>query len=256
MCKAYNFFFYGERDMGYCTENDITKTIAQALTTATAQTVDGLSTLQDLMNVGNVLDKNLISTDNVNYYIQLADSEIDGVLSQLYSTPFCEKVDFETELFSPMDPSSNLYIVTERYCPLASGDIVMLTDGTNEERHVIDEVLSGNTFSTVDPVQVSFASTTRVLRVTYPTPIRFISARIASANIYDKYFSAETSANVSNFGETLRGLAYDRINDVLNGTIILHGAHRIGRRFFNPNLVDQYSLPTGGSIEKGRKQVK
>jgi hypothetical protein len=245
-----------EKDMGYCTENDITKTIAQALTTATAQTTDDLGTLQDLMNIGNTLDKNLISTANVNYYIQLADSEIDSVLSQLYTTPFCENVNFETELFSPMDPSANLYIVTERYCPLMAGDIVILTDGTNEERHVIDTVVGGDTFSTVDPVQVSFASTTRVLRVEYPTPIRFVSARIASASIYDKYFSAESSANVSQFGESMRGLAYDRINDVLNGTIILHGAHRIGRRFYNPNLVDQYSLPSGGSIEKGRKQVQ
>jgi hypothetical protein len=241
--------------MGYCTENDITKTIAQALTTATAQTTDDLGTLQDLLNVGNTLDKNLISTDNVNYYIQLADSEIDGVLSQLYSTPFCEKVDFETELFADLDPSNNNYIVLERYCPLAAGDIVIITDGTNEERHEVSEVIGGDTFETTIDIQYSFVAGARILRVSYPPPIRFISARIASANIYDKYFSAESSANVSKFGETVRGLAYDRMNDILNGTIILHGAHRIGRRFYNPNLVDQYALPSGGSIEKGRKQV-
>jgi hypothetical protein len=241
--------------MGYCTETDITKTIAQALTTATAQTTDDLGTLGNLLNIGNTLDKNLVSTDNINYYIQLADSEIDGVLSQLYSTPFCEKVDFETELFSPIN-GSNPYIVIEKYCPLAAGDIILLSDGTNEERHEIDEVIGGDTFSTVDPVQADFAPTTRILRVAYPTPIRFVSARIASANIYDKYLSSESSPNTSQFGESLRGLAYDRLNDILSGTIILHGQHRIGRRFFNPNLVDQYSLPTGGTIEKGRKQIK
>ena len=239
--------------MGYCTETDITKTIAQALTSATAQTTDDLGALGNLMNVGNTLDKNLISTDNINYYIQLADSEIDGVLSQLYSTPCCEKVDFETELFSPMDPSANVYIVIEKYCPLAAGDIIILTDGTNEERHEIDAVIGGDTFSTVDPVQVSFATGTRILRVAYPTPIRFVSARIASANIYDKYLSAESSPNTSQFGENLRSLAYDRLNDILSGTIILHGQHRIGRRFYNPNIVEQYSLPNGGTIEKGRK---
>ena len=86
--------------------------------------------------------------------------------------------------------------------------------------------------------------------------MRFISARLAAANIYDKYFSSESSPNVSNFGESLRGLAYDRLNDVLNGTIIIHGQQRIGRRFYNPNLVDQYALPSGGTIEKGRKQIK
>lgn len=242
--------------MGYSTETDITKTIAQALTTATANTTDDLGTLSNLLNVGNTLDKNLITTANVDYYIQLADSEIDGVLSQLYVTPFCEKVDFETELYSDLDPSNNNYIVLEQYCPLAAGDIVLLTDGTNEERHEISEVIGGDTFETVDDIQYSFVAGTRILRVSYPPPIRFISARIASANIYDKYFSSESAPNVSTFGENMRGLAYDRLNDVLSGVIILHGQHRIGRRFYNANLVDQYALPTGGTIEKGRKQIK
>jgi len=241
--------------MGYCSEQDIIKTIAQALTSATAQTTSGLGTLSSLLNVGNSLDKNLVTTENVNYYIQLGDSEIDSLLSELYVTPFCEKVDFETELFSSMDPS-NPYIVLERYCPLASGDIILLTDGTHEERHEIDEVIGGDTFSTVSEVQYSFASGTRLLRVLYPPPLRFVSARLASANIYDKYFMSESSPNTSGYGEQIRNLAYDRLNDVLNGTIILHGAHRIGRRFYNGNLVDQYSLPTGGTIEKGRKQIK
>ena len=242
--------------MGYSTESDIVKTIAQALTSATSQTTDGLGTLSSLLNVGNVLDKNLVTTENVNYYIQLADSEIDGTLSELYTTPFCEKCDFETELFSGIDPSNNNYIVLEKYCPLSSGDIILLTDGTVEERHVIDEVIGGDTFSTISEIQYSFPAGTRLLRVSYPPPLRFMSARIASANIYDKYFSSESSPNTSSYGETLRGLAYDRINDILSGVIILHGQHRIGRRFFNPNLVDQYSLPTGGTIEKGRKQIK
>ena len=242
--------------MGYSTETDITRTIAQALTTATAQTSDALGTTSDLLNIGNTLDKNLVTTANVNYYIQLSDSEIDGVLSQLYATPFCEKVNFETELYSDLDPSNNNYIVLEKYCPLAAGDIIILTDGTNEERHEVSEVIGGDTFETVTDIQYSFTAGTRILRVAYPPPIRFISARIASANIYDKYFSGESNPNASKFGETLRELAYDRLNDILNGTVILHGQHRIGRRFYNPNLVDQYSLPSGGSIEKGSKQIK
>lgn len=241
--------------MGYCTENDIEKTIAQALTTATADTTNDLGTLSNLLNVGNVLDKNLVSTDNINYYIQLADSEIDASLSELYTTPFCEKCNFETELYSAID-EYNPYLVIEKYCPLAAGDIVILTDGTDEERHEIDEVIDGRTFSTVSDIQYSFAEGTRVLRVSYPPPIRFISARLASANIYDKYFSSESSPNTSNFGNMLRDLAYNKINDILNGTVILHGQKRIGRRFFNPNLVDQYSLPSGGTISKDYRQIK
>ncbi|MEQ9716114.1 MAG: hypothetical protein ABGF52_11355 [Candidatus Asgardarchaeum sp.] len=241
--------------MGYCTENDIVKTIAQSLTTATSATSDGLGTFSNLMNVGNVLDKNLVSTDNVNYYIQLADSEIDGSLSQLYITPFCELCDFESSLYSSID-EYNPYIVLEKYCPFAAGDMVILTDGTREERHEIGEVIDGSTFATVSEIQYFFGEDTRILRVTYPPPIRFISARIASANIYDKYFSSESSPNTSGFGDKLRELAENRLNDILNGSIILHGHQRIGRRFYNPNLVEQYALPTGGKIPKQFKQIK
>lgn len=241
--------------MGYCTQTDITNTIAQSLTSATAQTTDGLGTLSNLLNVGKVLDNNLVTENIIDYYIQLADSEIDGGLSELYETPFCEKVDFETATYSAMD-EYNDSIVLEKPCPLAAGDIVLLKYGSIEERHEIEDVLTPSTFSTVAEIQYLFPEDTRVLRVTYPKPIRFISARLASANIYDKYFSAESSPNVSNFGEKLRELAYARLNDILNGTIILHGAHRIGRRFYNPNLVDQYSLPTGGTISKDYRQVK
>ena len=235
--------------MGYCTENDITKTIAQALTSATSPTSDNLGTYGNLLNIGNTLDKNLVSTENVDYYIQLADSEIDATLSQLYRTPFCEKCDFEASMYSSID-EYNSYIVLESYCPLAAGDIVILTDGTHEERHQIDAVIDGRTFSTVSEIQYLFQEDTRILRVSYPPPVRFISARLASANIYDKYFSSESSPNTSDFGKQLRELANGRLDDILNGSIILHGQMRVGRRFYNPNLVDQYNLPLGGSMSK------
>jgi len=207
------------------------------------------------MNIGNTLDKNLVSSDNIDYYIQLADSEIDAALSQLYVTPFCEKCDFETVLYSSID-EYNPYIVLERTCPLAAGDNIILTDEVHEERRQIDLVIDGTTFSTVSPIQYFFLEDTRILRVTYPPPIRFISARLASANIYDKYFSSESSPNTSNFGNQLRELAQGRLNDILNGSIILHGHMRIGRRFYNPNLVDQYNLPSGGTISKEQRQMK
>jgi hypothetical protein len=241
--------------MGYCTEQDITKTIAQSLTSATATTTEDLGTLGNLLNVGNTLDKNLITTSTINWYIQLADQEIDGLLSELYKTPFCETVNFEDATYSDMAEYNDL-IVLEKPCPLAAGDIVILKSGSIEERHEISEVVTPSTFDTVDAIQYFFPAGSRILRVAYPPPIRFISARLASANIYDKYFTAESSANVSTFGEKLRELGFSRLNDVLNGTTILHGQHRIGRRFFNPNLVDQYALPSGGTIEKGQKQIK
>jgi len=237
--------------MGYCTITDITHTIAQALTTATADSPNDFGTLSDLLEIGNELDRNLVTDAVAEYYIQQADGEIDGTLSELYKTPFCERVTFEGVLYSDVD-EYNPYIVLERNCPLAAADIVILTEASSgqEERHQIDAVIGTATYSTVSEIQYFFPEGTRVLRVAYPPPIRFISARLAAAAIYDKYFSAESSPNTSKFGESMRALAYDRLNDVLYGRIILHGQHRIGRRFYNPNLVDQYGTPREGDLTR------
>lgn len=236
--------------MGYCSEFDIENVIAQALTSATTQSPDSFGTLSPLIKIGNTLDKNLISDSTIDYYIKMADREIDASLSQLYNTPFCELANFETVLYSPID-DDNPYIVTEKACPLMVGDQVIIKGDGQEERHVISEVISSMIFETEDEIDYEFLEDSRVIRVSYPDPIRFISARKAAATIYDKYFSSETSPNTSEFGNYLREMADKSITDILNGIIILHGQHRIGRRFYNGNAVDQYGLPSG-PVGEGR----
>ena len=171
------------------------------------------------------------------------------MLSELYKTPFYEKADVETTIYSAVDEYNEYIVVSDRF-PLNAGDIVLLIDGTHEERHEIDEFITVSTFSTVDPIQYFFPEGSRVIRISYPPPVRFISARLAAAAIYDKYFTAESSANVSKFGDSMRALAHDRINDILNGRVILHGQQRIGRRFYNPNLIDQYGTPKEGDMTR------
>lgn len=241
--------------MGYCSSQDIENVIAQALTSATASSPDAFGTLSPLISIGNTLDKNLVSDSSVDYYIQMADREIDASLSELYNAPFCELSNFETVLFSDVY-EYNPYIVTEKACPLMVGDEVILLGEGQEERHVISEVISSMVFATEDEIGFFFLADSRVVRVSYPDPIRFISARKAAATLYDKYFSSEVSPNTSKFGEYLRQLASQGINDILNGTTILHGQHRIGRRFYNSNAIDQYGLPSGGTISKDVRQIK
>jgi len=236
--------------MGYCTRTDIENIIAQALTTATSSTLDGLTgTSVPLTYVGNRFDNDIQDSDIVDDFIRIADSQLDGDLSELYDTPFSEVVDMETTLYSDID-AYNDYIVLEKVFPLSPGDQVILLQGAYEERHVIETVVSSTVFATEDPIGFFFTSGARVVRVSYPNPIKWISARLASANLYDKYFSSESSPNTSTFGDKLREIAGADINNILNGTIILHGQFRIGRRFVNSNLVDQYGLPRGGAISK------
>ena len=133
--------------MGYSSIQDIENVIAQALTSATAASPNAFGTLSPLISIGNTLDKNLVSDSIVDYYIQMADREVDATLSELYNTPFCELSNFETVLFSDIY-EYNPYIVTEKECPLTVGDEVILIGDGQEERHVIDEVVSSMILST------------------------------------------------------------------------------------------------------------
>jgi len=239
--------------MGYCSINDVKNVIAQSLTSATTST-DAFNTTSSLLNVGNTLDKNLVTDATVNAYIQMADREIDGILTQLYETPLKEVANWEGDLYSDIY-EYNDYIILDQAAPLDVGDTILLINGVNKERHEIEEVISYNMFSTVDSIQYEFPAGSRVVRVSYPDPIRFISSRNASSVIYDKYFSAESAPGTSTFGQVLKDIARQEINNILNGRTILHGIRRIGLRFANANLIDQYGLPLGGEGSKDIDQI-
>ncbi len=235
--------------MGYCTGTDIENVIAQAMTSATAQTVSGLDSLAPLVYVGNVFDNEIDDSSIIDSYIQISDREIDSYVSQMYKTPLSQKVDLETNLFSDIDVYND-YIVVDEAIPFSPGDQIIITQDGIIEDHVIEEVISSTVFSTEESVQYAFTYGARVVRVTYPNPIRFISSKMSAANVYDKYFSSQSSPNVSTFGQSLREIARTQINNILNGRTILHGQQRIGRRFLNPNLVEQYDLPKGSDGSK------
>jgi len=225
--------------MGYASILDVQRVIAQALTSATSATLDSPV---DLINIGKVFDKNLVTEDIINSYIRYADSQINGKISSIYKVPICEIADFEGKLFSAID-NYNSYLVLEDVCPVSVGDTIIITEGDIKERHTISEIIDEDTFDTEEEIQYQFNEGARVVRVKFPDPLIIISARIAAANIYDKYFSSETAPNTSEFGEKVRELADSDINKILRGIIIFHGQHRIGRRFYNSNLIDQYGIP-------------
>lgn len=227
--------------MGYSNIVQIEKILAQALTSSTPS---DLTQAVDLLKIGNTLDTNQVSTDIVDQYIAWADSEINASISSLYTTPLFEHSDFETTLLSNIDDYNN-YIVTSDSSPFYIGDAVVISDGTNEERHIISEIidpLDMNVFATSETINFAFGSGSRVLRISYPLPIPLTSARLAAANIYDKYFLAQAAPGKSEYGLELRKAANQTIMDILSGGIILHGQHRVGRAFYNPTLLRQYGL--------------
>jgi hypothetical protein len=229
---------------GYSTVSLVEKILANTLTSASPS---NLTTPVDLIRIGTSLDFNVVPEDNVNQYIKWADEEINSAISELYVTPLCENADFETTLLVDIN-AYNDYIITSVSCPFYVGDILLLTDGVNEERHVVSEILtsgSQNIFQTDEFISFGFsAANTRVLRLKFPEPISLMSARWAAANVYEKYFMAEASPSQSEYGKWMRNLVRADINNILNGRTILHGAQRTGlSKFINSNLAAQYGLP-------------
>lgn len=227
--------------MGYSNIVQVEKILAQALTSSTPS---DLTQAVDLLRIGNTLDTNQVTTDIVDQYIAWADSEINANISTLYTTPLIELSDFETTLLSNVD-DYNSYIVTSDAAPFYIGDTIVISDGINEEKHTISEIIDPidmNVFSTSEAIGFSFLAGSRVLRVAYPSPIQLTSARLAAANIYDKYFMSQAAPGQSEYGIELRKAANQTMIDILSGGIILHGQHRIGRAFFNPTLLRQYGL--------------
>ena len=230
--------------MPYCTSTHVENIIAQALTSANPSE---LSTPANLLKIGHTLDTNQVPSDIVDQYIEWGSEQIDATISELYKTPVCPKADAETTLYSSIG-EYNDYIITEGCSPFVAGDTIVLYDGVERETHTVLEVIAdeeGKTLQTVLPIIRQFqADVTRVVRVKYPSPLTLINARLAAANIYDKYFSSQSSPNVSDYGKFLRELATQELNNILSGVTILHGAVRIGNRFLNSNIRDQYGLPS------------
>ncbi|MFW6172704.1 MAG: hypothetical protein ACOC5T_03065 [Elusimicrobiota bacterium] len=225
--------------MAYCSVTRVRVILAQALTSSSPES---LSQPVDLLKIGNTLDTNQVSISNVEEYIRNADQVIDSSISSLYKTPLIEMGVVESTLYSDIE-EYNDYIVTTDPMSLHVGDTIILTDGSHEEKHEIADILDNEytAFDTVDSIDYEFKAGTRVIVVSYPDPIPLISARIAAGNLYDKYFMSQSDPGKSDYGELMRQLANQSLMEILEGTVVLHGQHRIGGTgFYNPNITREY----------------
>jgi hypothetical protein len=232
--------------MGYASRNLVENILAQTLTSATAPTLEGRA---KLINFGNQVDKNLITNAVLDNFISMADSFINSTLSVLYKTPLKEVADSEFVLALATDVYSDEIIVEDsRAGLLVPGDNIIFVQDGIEERAIVDSVLNSSTFKIESSLGLIYEPTyARLIRVRYPDPIPNISARITAASIYDRYFSAQSSSEKSDYGKTQRSIARVDLNNILNGRVVLHGQHRIGKRFASGNLMDRYGLPSTDS---------
>ncbi len=216
----------------------------QSLMSKTPDTTDALG---DVLNIGQTLDINLVTPDIINVYAQNAEREFDNTISQLYVTPLKRIADVEMKLITDFGEydAGDVAVLSNEATVLIPGDVLVVTDGVNQDEVVVLSV-DGTVVTLVSPVMNTYeAANTRVVRLDYPAAIKFICTRLACANIFDRYFSAQADKNESKYGQFLRSQANKEMNKILAGVTILHGIPRQGTLTVNPNLIKAYGLQKG-----------
>jgi len=231
--------------MGYCNTTQVDYQLAQALTSSVPHDTTGTI---PLWTIGNVRNQNGISDTVVNEYIRRADDQIDSELSEMYRVPLHKVVHGEWYLEQDIDEYNPDRIILSDATNLVPGDeILIISTAFNppvRERHIVATIVDENEITVEEPVFTNFPAGehTRVTRIGFPVAITLVSSRRAASNIYDKYFAAQASPDISEYGNKLREIAASQMTDILNGAIILSGQGRLGNRFANANLYDRYQL--------------
>jgi len=267
--------------MGYSSTVEVDHVLAQALTSAKPETPS--TGRIKLINIGTTRNFNLVPDDTVEFYITLADSQIDGILSQQYFTPFdkCahgewlldEDLNAEvvagTEVAATDVDTAGAVVVTvsntivvDSAVNLVPGDEILIHDDAsgNEELHIVKALVDQNTFTIEDEVIGTFlvANDIRIIRIRFAPPLNQISARYAASFIYDKFFAAQAEPNISDYGKEMRQIAMGQLNDILNGKILMKCGKRRGDLFGNPWLDSSYThrQPYGGYQTSDRDMSK
>jgi len=249
--------------MGYSTIQEADLILAQALTSSTPLAPS--TSRVKLIDIGNTRDTNRVPDDTVEFYINMADSQIDGILSQQYFTPFNKCAHGEWLLDEDLNAvaaagteiagtdtagaviaaAAGNVIEVSTSVNLIEGDEIVLHDDLtgDEEILIVATIVDQNTFTTTTDVEGIFLadSGVRIIRLRFPPPLNQISARYAASFIYDKFFAAQAQPNTSDYGKEMRSVAMGQLNDILNGKIIIKCGKRRGDMFGNAYLDDTYA---------------
>jgi len=220
--------------MGYSNQALVEVVLANALTQGTPSAMP-----VEIINIGNS-PRDSITPELVTDFIRLADQEIEAAITTVYRVPLKRVVTRELEVMQDITAGA-FTIEVDDATTLYVGDIVIVSDDTNTEKKIVS-ILADTTITVSTAFTNSYlAANTKVKVLGFPRPIPLISARKAAANIFDKKFAAGASPAVSEYGKTLRQMAQDDLNDVLNGRARLLGQQMVGRRFYNAALLDTQS---------------
>jgi len=228
--------------MGYATRQEVILTLANVMTSGNP--APGPTSLMPVTSIGKSITDTV--PDEVLYQmIRYADQNIDASVSSIYRVPL-EQVNEGTYSLGLDITAGDVQAVLEDATKFIVDDMVLIRDdeNLNWQELTIDAIPNSTTIHFSAPVTDSYlVVNTTIERIRYPDPIPKVSARLAAAAIYDKYFAAQVEGNQSDYGKTLRDLAYMDLNQVLSGAVRLQiqdANMYMGRRYYNHALGDVF----------------
>lgn len=226
--------------MGYSTRQEVILTLANVMTSGSP--APGPSGLIPVTSIGKSIT-DTVPDDVLYQFIRYADQNIDASISNLYRVPV-ERVNEGTFDLAVDITAGDTQAILRDATKFIVDDLVLIRDDDNvtSQEMTVQAIPNEATLEFTGPVTDSYlAVDARVERIRYPDPLPKISARLAAAAIYDKYFAAQVEGNQSDYGKQLRALAYQDINQILSGAIRLQVPDAnmyMGRRYYNHALGD------------------
>jgi len=193
----------------------------------------------------NKTDRSKISQDEAIHYIRFAQQEIDSSLRPFYVAPLRKIKSFETDILNNISAGTNVNVRVWDTSNIAKGDVVRLQGYQNLETANVTGIPNHTTI-TIDQIQRDYdIESGKISVIEFPDPIPLITARLAVAIAFDQLFAAEQSPDVSEYGTRQREMAEASLTRILEGTSLLQGQERTGRRFVRGSLFDSYDNPSG-----------
>ena len=237
--------------MGYSNKQEVILAIANALSEGNPA---GPGVLMPITSIGQSITDTLPESQ-IYQYIRWADMNIDAALSDIYMIPL-KRVNLGTFSLAMDVTAGDTYILVQDNTRFIEDDVILIRNTITSQEVTVLGMPDQYRIDLTGPVTNSYLSVdATVEKIGYPDPIPKVSARLAAAHIFDKHFAAQVEGNQSDFGKLLMTWAYNDLNQVLAGTILLKvpdATMYTGRRFYNAALDDAY----GTRAEAGKEWFK
>jgi hypothetical protein len=189
-------------------------------------------------------NRDKLTSQKARRYIRYAQEQVDARLRAVYVCPLRRTKTLETTITEDISSGSNVSIKVNDGNIFSYYDVVEIRDQLQIEETEVKDLIDSKTIQ-VNTLSNNYSINdgTTISILEFPDPIPLITARLACATAFDELFASEQAPDLSNYGKTQRDMAFNALDSILDGTILLFGQEYMGRRFIRAPLFDAISNP-------------